>query len=269
MNKTFSIGYNADIGGGFTGFAGQHCGFHIGVGLGLFNVKVKVGDLENFTPNKTDANGYDFDLYTTLSGYSETHKTLSLTVPLMFQFQTKMKPVRNLEKNHKQCFYAMTGAKLQMLFNRSYNAEITTLYNAAWYHEAHNWAATQTFAGLGDFVGKDANEKFGIGFLAMFTFETGMKWKLREHLNLYAGVYFDCGLNDPTKDHRKPVSDYTEVEHLAGLSLLSFYNKSILMGTGIKLRVAFTKPPKREVCPETANEKKNKTSKKLECPKTE
>lgn len=248
VSSASSFGYHGDIGVGFTGFVSQQCGFHIGAGLGLFKIKTKVGDLKTFTPNLTDWNDHLYNLYTTLSGYSEIHKMMSLNVPFMFQFQTKMSQGWNWKKTQKACYYAMIGAKLHLLFKRSYDSQITTLYNAAHYPVADNWATTQTFAGLGDFVGKDADGKLGVGILAMFAFETGVKWQIGEKLFLYTGVYFDCGLNDPTKNLRKPVSNYISVADLAGLSLLSFYDKSILMGTGIKLRLAFYKPQKYVPC---------------------
>ena len=238
---TSSFGYNGDIGIGITGFVSQQCGFHIGAGVGLLNIKVKTGDLHNFSSNLTDCNGYNFDLYTTLAGYSEIHKTLSVNVPVLFQFQTKMNQGWNWKKSQKQCYYFMTGIKLHLLFNRIYKAQITRLDNAAYYPIADNWAATQTFVGLGDFACKDADGIFSVGALAMFTFETGIKWRIHQNLYLYTGAYFDCGLNDPTKNYREPVSNYIDAEHLAALSLLSFYNKSALMGIGIKLRLAFFK----------------------------
>ena len=234
-NKVSSIGYNCDIGVGFTGFVSPMCGFHIGAGFGLLKAKAKVGDFNNFTPNLTDSNGYPFDLTNTLIGYSETHKTMFLNFPLMFQFQTKQKYARRETKS----FYAMTGVKLFMLFNRSYHAQIPTIYNVAYYPEFDNWAATQKFAGLGQFDGNKGSGKLGLAFFAMFALETGIKWNVGNGLRLYTGVYFDCGLNDPTKNNRKHVGEYSPLEPL---SLLAFYKKSFLMDVGIKVRLAFYKP---------------------------
>jgi hypothetical protein len=135
----------------------------------------------------------------------------------------------------------MTGAKLLLLFNRVYDSQIATFANAAYYPEFDNWTGTQLFAGLGEFAGKDADGKLNIKLLAMFTFESGIKWYLSGKCCLYTGVYFDCGLNDPDKKIRQPMSNCTSVEHLADFSLLDFYNKSYLMNIGIKLRLAFHK----------------------------
>ena len=238
VNKVSSIGYNCDIGVGFTGFVSPMCGFHIGTGFGLLKAKAKVGDFNNFTPNLTDDNGYPYDLTSTLIGYNETHKTMFLNFPLMFQFQTTQKYARRETKS----FYAMTGVKLFMLFNRSFDVKIPTIYNIAYYPEFDNYAATQQFAGLGQFAGNKGSGKFGVAFFAMFTLETGIKWNIRNGLLLYTGVYFDCGLNDLTKNKRKDANEYSPLEPL---SLMAFYKKSSLMDVGIKVRLAFYKPSKK------------------------
>jgi hypothetical protein len=237
-NKVFSIGYNCDIGVGFTGFVSEMCGFHVGAGFGTFKVKAKVGDIVLFTPGLTDSNGYPFELSSNLIGYSEIHKTMFLNFPVMFQFQTSQRQMRGGTKN----FYAMAGAKLLMLLNRKYDLEIEKIYNIAYYPKFDNYAATQTFAGLGEFPGKDANEKYKIEFLPMFAFETGIKWNIGNNLLLYTGAYFDCGLTDPTLKNRKPLSEYSYEE---SISLIEFYKKSFLMDEGIKLRLAFYKPSQK------------------------
>jgi hypothetical protein len=247
MNKTFSIGYNCDIGIGFTGFVSQQCGFHLGAGFGMFNVRANAGDLYTFTPEQTDIHGYPYELHTTLYDYREIHKTKFIEFPLMFQFQTKQLQTRNWKKG----FYAMTGLKLLVLFNRTYDSQISVFYNAAYYPEFDNWTATQKFVGLGKFDGKDANGKPVIGVLATYTFESGIKWRLGKNLFLYSGIYFDCGLNDPTKKIRQPVNNYITVKSLENFSILRFYDKSFLIGTGIKLRLAYYKISKIMPCPYT------------------
>jgi len=233
--KTSSVGYNYDVGIGFTGFVSQQCGFHVGVGFGQFQVKANVGDIKNRNTDLTDGNGYRYDLHTTLHEYSETQKTMSLYFPLMFQFQTKENTGRIAS------FYFMTGAKVHVLLGRAYSSEITALSNAAYYPDAHNWATTQIFAGLGEFSGDNANGKLDVGVLAMFAFETGAKFRIGKIFCLYAGAYFDLGLNDPTKNKRNPVGNYTTVASLYNLSLLDVYKNSFLMNAGIKLRFALTK----------------------------
>jgi hypothetical protein len=238
IKKVTSLGYNFDIGVGFTGFVSEMCGFHVGAGFGMYNVKAKVGDLKLFTPGLIDTNEYPFDLTTNLLGYSEIHKTMFLNLPVMFQFQTKHRQMRGVTKN----FYAMAGVKFLMLLNRTYDLQVTKFYHIAYYPEFDNYAATQTFAGLGFFDGKKANDKFNVEFLPMFAFETGVKWEVGKNLLLYTGAYFDCGLTDPTLKDRKPLDEYDPSKPL---SLVAFYEKSFLINVGIKVRLAFYKSKKR------------------------
>jgi len=169
---------------------------------------------------------------------------LSLQILLMFQFQTKQ-PQENWKEEYLNVgFYALAGVKLHLLFGRTYDANITALSNAAYYPEADNWAVTQLFAGLGEFAGKNADGKLGVGMLASFAIETGLKWRVGENLYLYSGLFFDCGLNDPTKNKREPVSNFVTVENLPNLSLLAFYKHSVLMNAKIKLRLSLYRPPK-------------------------
>jgi len=252
VEKVSSIGYHGDIGVGFTGFVSRMCGFHVGAGFGLLNVKARVGNLKNLTPGKIDDNDYPFDLHASLLGYSEVHKTLFVSVPLLFQFQTKQNQYRGSGKS----FYAMSGVKLLMLFNTTCDTRVANLYNAAYYPEFDNWAATQKFAGLGTFDGITGSEKFGVALLPMFTFETGIKWNLKAGLLLYTGVYFDCALTDPTKKNRTPVSELNTTE--SSLSLLALYKKSSVMDLGIKLRLAFYKS-------NTNNSYKKKSPQKTPC----
>jgi hypothetical protein len=249
MSKTTSLGYNWDIGVGFTTFMSEQWGFHLGLGVGQFNINNRVGDLDNpEIPRLIDSDGHPYDLYSTLSGYKETHKLLFMELPLMFQFQTRIKNAGVWKKSQKQSFYAMAGVKLLLLFKRDYEAQVTTLYNKAYYPEVDNWAATQTFVGLGKFPGNNTDSKFGVGAIFAVTLETGIKWRLLPNLNLYTGVFWDCGLNDPSKKLRKEVGNFTSPESLEKLSLLSFYKNAFLMNVGIKLRFAFILPPKFTSC---------------------
>ena len=248
-----SKGFNADLGAGFTAFAGKNIGFHIGLGIGMYQLNAHVDSFTFVTPDYGIAPnlfGADqpYDLYTTLSGYKEKHTIYFLTIPLMLQFQTM--PPKSKSAYHsgvKKSFYAMTGVKLNFLIKKQYDVEIEELKNMAYFTQLDNWAGTQIFAGLGHFKGSSSNSQHKI-FMPVFTFEAGIKWYIAKKVNLYTGAYFDCGLNDPTKDGRKPANNFTSENNLADLSLLEFYNNSFLMGVGIKLRLAFFNPAKCWPC---------------------
>jgi hypothetical protein len=188
------------------------------------------------TPNRKDCEGYSYDLHTTFNKYKETHRAIFLSVPLMLQFQTNMKSM-NLKKANKVDYYVMAGIKAQFLFNYNYTSGITSSNDTAYYPKFDNWITSLSILGLDPFDGNSGKVKFSI--LAMFAFETGAKWSIGKTVFLYTGIYFDCGLHNPTKHIR--YSNYSTLENLTDFTLLKFANRTNLMAVGVKLRLAFWK----------------------------
>ena len=241
--KSSSVGFSSDFGIGFTGFFSRQMGIHVGVGFGLFNVKSKVANLKTFTPNLYEnSSNLLFDLHSTLSGYTEIHKSLFLNIPLMLQFQTQQKQYWSWKQSPKPNFYAMGGIKVLFMVDNKYEASVRSLTNEAYFPELKNWAATQKFIGFGEFEnGYYNSKKMEFGVMAMFALEMGVKWWLGNKVCIYSGAFFDCALNDPIKDNRKDYKNYIYEENLKDLSILKVANKANFMVAGIKLRVAFSK----------------------------
>lgn len=259
LPKTFSIGCHGDVGVGLTAFVSTQFGIHIGAGVGLNNTKLRIDYVKNLTPGLMDANAYLFNLHTTLIDYSETHKTMLVSFPVMLQFQAKEnRQAWDWRKSHKKIFYLKAGGKVLLLLDHKYEAEVKKLNNLAYYPQFDNWAGTQTFAGLGDFDGNNTNGKLGFSIMGMATIEAGLKWRIGERLYLYSGAYFDIGLMDPAKNSRKALSNYIYAEDLYNLALLAVADGVNLMGIGIKLRLAFAQPPKRASCAQWGKKKSKK-----------
>jgi hypothetical protein len=239
LRNASSGGFNADAGVGSTFFLHQQWGIYVGAGFGLYNVNLKVKSLQTITPGKEDCDMNLYELHTTLNNYNEIHKSMFLNVPLMVQFQTKQYLSRSWKKNNKPNFYAMGGIITLFLLKNSYNSKITSLSNAAYYPEFDNWIATLPSLGLGTFDGKSSEKISKFGILVMFALESGAKLPIGNNLFLYTGAFFDCALNDPVKDHRRSLKNYTDFESLTKFSILTFANRINLMTVGIKLRLAF------------------------------
>jgi len=238
VSKATSAGFSVGLGVGFTGFINQNWGIHTGAGFGFFNVKNGVNKLPFITPGLIDCEGYLFDLHTTLNYYSERHKTMFVNIPLLVQYQTKMQPISNYNKN-KAGFYVMAGAKALFMMDNRHTTEITSLHNDAYYPEFDNWITSQPFLGLGTFKGNTVEGALKFNMLAMFAFETGLKWQIGKKLFLYTGAYFDCGLHNTMKKSRVPYSSFIFQETLADLTLLDFSKNKNLMTIGIRVRLAF------------------------------
>jgi hypothetical protein len=244
-----SIGFGGDAGVGYTAFFGKQFGIHTGVGFGLFNIKNNVKSFYTLTPEEEDCEGYLFDLHTTLNAYKETHRTMFLHVPLMFQFQTKQNQSTNWKKGKRAAYYVMAGAKAFLLLNYRYTAEVESMQNAAYYPEFDNWIYNFPTMGIGDFEGSSVDGTLKINFLAMFAFETGIKWRVGKNVYLYTGAFFDCGLHDPIQKNRTPYSAYKYPEDLTDLTLLDFAKKANLMAAGIKIRLAIFRTRASDMCP--------------------
>jgi len=240
VSKPSASGYGGDVGMGFTGFFDDNWGIHTGVGFGFFNVTNKINSFSFITPDLEDCEGYFYESHTVLSQYSENHKTMFVTLPLMVQFQTKMERISNRNRDIKAGFYAMAGAKAQFLVANNYKAEISTLSGAAYYPEFNNWIYSLPDIGIGTFKGNAVKGKLKFNLLAMFALEAGLKWQVGNRLFLYTGAYFDIGLHDYTKKSRKPYRNYFTPEHLSDLTLLNFSKRMNVMAVGVKVRLAFS-----------------------------
>jgi hypothetical protein len=241
VSGTSSSGASGDLGVGFTGFVAPQFGLHVGLGLGFYNIGVKVETLNVFKEGLIDENGLYYDLHTTLSNYNEKHRTFVLSIPFMLHFQSAPNQTSwsRRSSNLAQGFYAKAGMKLNILLSNTYESSVAKGFNTAYYIEKENWAATQEFAGLGTFKGKSANGSFGY-VQALFSFEAGMKWNIGDDRYVYTGAYLDYGLNDPSKDNRTSMNDHDYIDPKSlDLSLMGFAEKTHLMTIGIKLRMAF------------------------------
>ena len=240
----YLTGSDLHSGIGYTHFLHESWGMFIGAGTTLYNVG-NAFDIDLKNSGLTDSNGYMFDLFT-IAGYKENHRMLFLTVPVMLHYEPKSKKQRWEWWNKPQhVFYAMGGVKTSISFNNKYKAGIGTINNRAYYPELNNWAATQKFAGLGEFDGNSAEGEFNLGLSFVFSLEAGIKWKLNGYKFLYTSVYFDYGLNNINKSeiNRMPIHNDINVERFTDFLILNYPDKIQMRSIGINARLAFYRAP--------------------------
>jgi len=243
--KGSSVGYNSDFGVGFTGFFSQHVGINVGVGLGFFNIKSTVTDIHRTVTSGPgfQASGYFYDLHTALSGYTETHKSMFLNVPVMFVYQTQKYQPWSWKQSKKPSFYLMTGGKALLLFHNRYDVSVTSITNRAYFPEFDNWAETQEFAGLGRFdnegKGYSSSDKMEFGVIIAAAIELGVKWRTEGSVAIYTGAFLDWGFT--IKDNRIPYGEYIYEKNLQDDLTLMKFADTYLVTAGIKLRIAFSR----------------------------
>ena len=249
----FFNGNAIEFGIGYTHYFNRNWGIFIGAGPGIYNTQKHV-NIDVFTPDLTDANRYQFDLYTK-TYYREDFQTMFVNIPVMLQYQTKQEINEWWQRfNRYKGFYMMAGIKaaIPMRENR-YEWEITSITNSAYYPEMDNWAATQKFAGLGvfndadDAVGSDGRLELSTPCLKL-ALEAGFKWRIGNSALLYTGIFCDFGINNTVESIRPPINNHIVVEHITDFNLVTFSEKMNMTTAGIILRLSFFRHPKRLNC---------------------
>jgi len=243
-----NAGAGGEFGLGYTFFSGKSqaaetgkvvrakWGIHSGIGLGLYGAKAGVDNETTVRENVPDSdNGDLFDLHTTLTGYEETQHAMFLNIPVMALYQIEP-------------YYIMAGFKFGIPLAGKFKPKEATYFNEAEYKQYGTWLSEQEFAGLGTFRRKSPDGSLDLGTTVMLSLEGGYKWQINSRLMLYAGVYFDYGLNNSLKGgSQKPFINYnyTPENPTGGFtnnSVMSAFNKKTnLMAAGVKVRLAFMK----------------------------
>ena len=228
----FTDGVGQYLGAGFTFFFDRQLAIHVGGEYGQFEISAKANELRTLTAGLTNVHGQRFDLYTTLHDYEEYHETRCLSIPVLLQLQTKR------ASNSKTGFYALGGIKINipLSFTSDYNSSVQSLHNVAYYPDFDLW----TTAGFGHTEGRTQSESFDIDPFVMATLEMGLKLRISEDVFLYMGAFFDYGLNDPARNTRTSLSNYTAPESLPDLTLLAFADRINIAAMGVKIRLTFT-----------------------------
>ena len=247
----FFNGYAFDFGVGYTFFFLRNWGIYVGVEHGIYNTQKSV-DFDLLTPDLLDHNGYRFDLHST-TGYREAFQTSFVNVPVMFLYQTQRgNPFETWSRNRTmhQGFYAMGGVRVTLPLNDDYESKITSLKYGAYYPEMDNWAATQRFAGLGNFDGNNGSDgKIGLDLSFRISLEAGLKWRINRSFVLYTGAFCDIGLSNSTSNNRKPFRNNIAVEHITDFMLLEFPDRANTVIAGIKVRLALSRIRDSSYCP--------------------
>ena len=245
-----SEGFAFDFGISYTAFFTDNWGVNFGLEPFFYTVNNHI-NLNKVTLDLTEKNGQIFNLYT-LADYNEKFSLTNLNIPIMLQFQKDIfknnRSSNSRKRKSKQAFYAMGGIKTAIPINCKYNSEIPSISNSAFYPQVGNWAATQEFAGLGNFEGRKFSEEIlNFDISLMLALESGIKWRL-DNCNIYTGLYFDYGLNNKFAESRKPIRNFIAVDYLTDFPLIEFSEKAKIMSAGFIVRFAFKMEKSERVC---------------------
>ena len=246
----FFNGYAIDFGVGYTYYFHRNWGIFVGLGPGIYNTRKPV-DLDLLTTGLSVATATEtlqYELYTQ-AAYQEAFQITFINLPVMLRYQTQQNTVswRRTQDSYNG-FYAMGGINAGFPLIDTYQSEITTVTNAAYFPELDNWAATQRFAGLGTFDdGIVADGDLALDLSLRLALEAGFKWRLKNNFLLYTGAFCNFGLNNTTQSTREPVRNNIAADRLTDFPFITFSDKIDMLTVGVILRLAFFRKPQN--CP--------------------
>jgi len=253
--------FSVNMGGGLSGFQTRptvgkdHWKSSCTIGLGyhyLFNPNWSIGtgtnfavyngkiSIKNYHQQQAAANmatGNTFDFLVSSSKYKEMQRVMTITIPLMAQYQYQF------EK--KTAFYAALGFKAGIPVSaksRSKGAFTTKGYYPnlnITYEDLPDYG----FVNNQPFPNNKKHIELKTAFMA--SAECGMKWRLVGTTSLYAGIYADFGLNNMLD--RKTVAKTNLVVYQSNLPEKLVYNTAAELyarkmrpfAVGVTLRYAF------------------------------
>ena len=183
--------------------------FRTGVNMSAYHASVAFGKLETRTqipsplelPDGMTTEYDQFYLITEYSGYEELHKAIYLRFPLMVQYQMKADAKRN--------FYVAAGLQVGIGANTVYMLRSDDVVTKGYSDHTMQYYEFQDFSEYGEDFSKHGLDKYenvksmnksDFGLVLSGALETGLRWKLRNEMALYTGIFLDYSFNDVRRD---------------------------------------------------------------------
>lgn len=208
-------GAGGDFGVGYTYSLTEKFALNTGVGIAFYNAKFSANEMTDILYGLTDPYSEEvYDFYSSISGYEEKQNVTYLNIPLMVRYYL----------DNANRFYISGGVKVGIPLSGSYKTTDATFVNKGYFVDLENWGTSQEFMGFGTFRNKTVDEDLDLNIACMASIEAGTKWDLNDKLVLYAGLYFDYGLNDIVKGN----NDKSFIIHNHNATGAEFSNNSVL-----------------------------------------
>ena len=209
-------------------------GIHSGLGLGFYTAKSNISKGET-TQTLKDEYNHDLVFKTSLSGYTESQTAMYLTIPVMAHLHIA------------EQFYAKGGLKAGIPLNGKFSAKNVRIDTKGTYTGINPEPLVDVpFAGFSSEV-HNPKGNFDLGFAAMLALEGGMRFRITTDLTVYAGLFFDIGLNNSLKKSSSSFVDYVKPsgEQPAKLTtnsvLTDYTDKARIMAVGVKVSIGMTR----------------------------
>jgi len=202
-------------------------GIHSGLGLGIYTAKATIGTGQTTRTEKDDG-GHDFVFEASVSNYAENQTALFLVIPVMAQMQVGDQ------------YYAKAGIKAGIPISGKFSSN-NVVTTKGRYPNINPYPIEEfPFAGF-ETSNRNPKGDIDLGITVMLALEAGMRFRLTSDLTLYAGLYFDYGLNNSLKTDNNSFIDYVpptinQSATVTTNSVLSEYtDKANVMAVGVKV----------------------------------
>jgi hypothetical protein len=234
---TVSGGFGGGGGVGYTFNINPKFGIATGIGISMYGSKAASDGFSGQYATLDDGDELRFS-YIIAPGYEETQTATLLTIPVMAQYSVPL-------GGGSTSFYAAGGLKLGLPISAK---KLITSINTSSGHYSYE---DQTYDNLPQhgFIrevgGSKMKSDIDLGFAAMLSLEAGVRFSLSGKTGLYAGLFFDYGLNSIQKSNDKHIVGYqsSSPSQLEYNSILNteMVDKINLTSVGIKVKIAFGK----------------------------
>ena len=188
--QTAKSGYTANI--GFSHFFTSSIGVQTGIGVQTYSAFSALSLTESTPAIDSDGDAYVFK--SNFKDWQEEQQVLSLEIPLTGQFKHKL--------NNKIGLLLTAGAKISIPVHATYKTTQGAIVTSGFY-PLYNIELTDMPQHGFSTITQSYTGKYNLNPAYMAIVEAGGTYKMSEKIDLYAGAYFNYGLNNVLKPDTK------------------------------------------------------------------
>ena len=215
-------GFGCSLNLGYILFFNETWGLSTGIGIQWYQATGTINYLDSSPSTDTDGDNYDFRTY--YNNWKEKQKIVLLDVPVGALYHKQFKKIYGL--------LACLGFKMSVPVKPAYEAaggDITTTgYYQQWNVELEDMPQ-HNFTTITSVPGSDFSAKMVFSLYA----DLGGTYKINKNLDLYAGPYFNYGLNNLINKSTKKV--YQQDGIYNGILSSSQTQKAHVLSVGFKI----------------------------------
>jgi hypothetical protein len=239
-NGSKSVGLGGGAGLGYTFNISPSVGIVTGVEISAYNAEASYAS-DEISPYEVGT-GLDMYRFTySLRDYREKQNVTLFSIPIMAQYSLPLGASATR-------FYAAGGFKLGFPMGvkaKILSGEVKTEAYFAREDVTYNNLPQHCLYDYGNYKLPGMPEDVKLGFSAALALETGVRFALSDKAGIYAGAYFDYGLNNIRKEDSKHLVEYgysngKYAETLIHHSILTtgLVDKVNLLSVGLKVRIS-------------------------------